>query len=287
MGAGIFGHFTNTGGPKEVIAAPLGAYENALCTPAPFAIVLRCPLIAGDDASESWQGQTKWIVMNDISPGEVDITVDLSEGDPTSGTIDAYYDLTVDGCIEVRGGGQDPAIEETWDAEPIYQDAISSDFDGDMANAGYTKVINIMDASILRISVWEVENCPDIDLGLWQDTNMDGIATLDEPYWYVGVASSDETLTLRDVPGGQYLVKVLGYTVTGDPGYFGLSVMQGIGGASMEATDLETPVSSGLHEFVIEWSVPDVPGTYLGAATFGFLGADDMFVIEVRVTVVE
>lgn len=287
MGAGIFGHFTNTGGTKEVIAAPLGAYENALGTPAPFAIAIRCPLIAGDEASESFQGETKWIVMNDYGPDLVEIEVDLSGDDPTSGTVGGYYDITLEGTIEAKGGGQDPVIEEQWDMEPVYQDAISSDFDSDLANAGYTKVINILAASILKVSVWEVENCPDIDLGLWQDTNMDGIATLDEPYWYVGVADSAESLTLRDLPGGQYLVKVLGYTVTGEPGYFGLSVMQGIEGASMTATDLETPVESGYYEFAIEWSVPEIPGTYIGAATFGFMGADDMFVIEVRVTVVE
>ena len=287
MGAGIFASWTNTGGPKEVIAAPLGAYENALGAPAPFAIVLRCPLMAGDEAREQFDGVTKWVVLNDLNPSSVDLTVDLSDGDSASGTIDAYYDITVDGTVDVLGGGVDPTIATQWDSIPIYQDVLSSDFVADLANAAYTMPISVATASILIVSVWEVENCPDIDLGLWYDANMDGVATLDEPYWYVGMGGSSETLTLRDIADGQYLIKVLGYTVSGDPGYFGLSVMQGIQGASILASGFDSLVGSGAHEFVIEWSVPAVPGIYVGAATFGFLGSADMFRIEVRITVVE
>ena len=287
MGAGIFASWTNTGGPKEVIAAPLGAYENALGAPAPFAVVLRCPLMAGDEARESFSGETMWVVMNGIDPPSVDMTIDISDGDATSGTIDACYDMTVDGTVAVLGGGVDPTIASIWENEPVYQDPLSADFELDLANAAYTKAITVATASILIVSVWEVSDCPDIDMGVWHDVNMDGIATLDEPYWYVGMGGSSETLTLRDLADGQYLVKVLGYTVTGNPGYFGLSVMQGIEGASMLATGFDTPVGSGVHEFTIEWSVPAVPGTYVGAATFGFLGSVDMFRIEVRITVVE
>jgi hypothetical protein len=287
MGAGIFGLYTNTGGPKEAIAAPLGAYENALGSPAPFAVVLRCPLMAGDDARESFLGETKLVVLNGIDPSSVDRTVDLSEGDAASGTVEASFDISVDGTLDVKGGGVDPTVAEEWEKEAIYQDPLSADFDADLANAAYTKAITIQTASILIVSVWEVENCPDIDLGLWQDVNLDGIATLDEPYWYVGMGGSSETLTLRDLADGQYLIKVLGYTVSGDPGYFGLSVMQGIQGASISAEMDETTVGTGVHGFSIEWSVPAAAGLYIGAATFGFLGSSDMFRIEVRITVVE
>lgn len=49
----------------------------------------------------------------------------------------------------------------------------------------------------------------------------------------------------------------------------------------------EPLVSSGVHWSTIEYSVPAVPGVYVGAATFGFLGANDMFSIEVVATAVE
>jgi hypothetical protein len=243
--------------------------------------------MAGDDAKESFLGETKLVVLNSIYPPSVERTIDLSEGGATSGTIEASFDIAVDGTLAVKGGGIDPTIAEEWEHEAIYQDPLSADFDADLANAAYTKAITIQTASILIVSVWEVSECPDIDLGLWQDVNLDGIATLDEPYWYVGMGGSSETLTLRDLADGQYLIKVLGYTVSGDPGYFGLSVMQGIEGASISAEMDETTVGTGVHGFSIEWSVPAELGTYVGAATFGFLGSSDMFRIEVRITVVE
>jgi hypothetical protein len=286
MGAGIFGVFTNTGGPKEVIAAPLGAYEAAMGGSAAFAVVTRCPIIAGDSASEIFYGQTKWVVMNDYQPQAVDVVIDLSEGDMTSGTTSAWYDITVEGMIAAAGGGVDPMISTTWDMEPIYQDVLTSNFDADLANALYTRAITVQTASILTVSVWEVADCPDIDLALWYDSNMNGIAD-DATYWYVGTGGSTESLTLRAPADGQYLIKVLGYTVTGEPGYFGLSVLQGIQGASIAAVDLEPEVGTGMHAFNIMYSVPAVPGVYVGAATFGFLGANDMFSIPVVLTVVE
>ncbi len=287
MGAGKFGVYTNTGGPKEVVAAPLGAYENALGAPAPFAIVTRCPIMSGQDASVTLYGETKWVVMDGFGPESVHVEIDLSENDPISGTVAAWYDITVDGTIEVKGGGVNPMISHDWPAEEVYQDVLSADFYADLANAMYTREIEVKTASILTVSVEEVLGCPDIDLGLWYDTNMDGVATLDEPYWYVGAGGSTESLTLREPADGQYLVKVLGYTVTGEPGVFSLNVLQGIQGAEITAGGLEPLVSSGVHWFTIEYSVPAVPGVYVGAATFGFLGANDMFSIEVVATVVE
>jgi hypothetical protein len=278
MGAGKFGVYTNTGGPKEVVAAPLGAYESAMGTPAAFAVVTRCPIMSGESASVTLYGQTKWVVMNDYQPREVNVEIDLSEGDMTLGSVPAWYDITVDGTIEASGSGVNPMISNTWDMEPIYQDVLTSNFDADLANAVYTRAITVAAASILTVSVWEVANCPDIDLGLWYDANMNGIAD-DSTYWYVGTGGSSESLTLRDPADGQYLVKVLGYTVTGEPGYFGLNVLQGIQGAAISAVDLEPEVGTGMHEFTIVYSVPAVPGVYVGAATFGFMGANDMFSI--------
>ncbi|OGS43881.1 MAG: hypothetical protein A3K76_07330 [Euryarchaeota archaeon RBG_13_57_23] len=286
MGAGIFGVFTNTGGSKEVVAAPLGAYETAMGMPAAFAIVTRCPIISGDSASETFYGQTKWVVMNDYQPREINVEIDISEGDMTTGTIPAWYDITVDGMIAAAGGGVDPMISTTWDMEPIYQDVLTSNFDADLANAVYTRAITVQSASILTVSVWEVADCPDIDLALWYDANMNGIAD-DATYWYVGTGGSSESLTLRAPADGQYLVKVLGYTVTGEPGYFGLTVLQGIQGASIASVDLEPEVGTGMHAFNVMFAVPAVPGVYVGAATFGFMGANDMFSIPVVLTVVE
>jgi len=286
MGAGTFGVKTNTGGPKEVIAAPLGMYENALNTPAPFAVVLRCPVMAGRTASESFSGFTKQVVMNGYSPQRASVTIDLSNGDALSGTIPAWYDITVDGTIQANGGGIPPMVGDSWPNEPIYQDQLTGSYEEQLANAKYTRIITVASVDKLTVAVNEVANCPDIDLALWYDANMDGVAQLSEPYWYVGTASSSESLTLTNPADGQYLVKVLGYSVTGAPGYFSLSVLRGVQGAEVTAVNMEPLVGSGMHAFDIYYSFPAVPGTYVSYATFGFMGANDMFSIEVTVNIV-
>jgi len=288
MGAGIFGSWTNTGGPKEVIAAPVGEYASALDAPAPFAIVTRCPLLAGYAPSETISGFTQWLTMNGYGADTTEMTIDLSEGGMLSGTVPGWFDIDFAGeTIEVAGGGEVPMTVEHWPNEPISQGTLSADFDADLANAEYTRPIAVQTCSKLTVAVKEVADCPDIDLGLWYDANLDGIASLTEPYWYVGAGGSDETLTLRDPADGQYLIKVLGYTVVGDNALFDLTVMMAVAGAYM-AADIPagTFVPPGMYNFDVLYTVPAVEGVYRASATFGFLGANDMFRIELVISVV-
>jgi len=177
-------------------------------------------------------------------------------------------------------------VGDSWPNEPIYQDQLTGSYEEQLANAMYTRIITVASVDKLTVAVNEVANCPDIDLALWYDANMDGVAQLSEPYWYVGTASSSESLTLTNPADGKYLVKVLGYSVTGSPGYFSLSVLRGVQGAEVTAVNMEPLVSSGMHAFDIYYSFPAVPGTYVSYATFGFMGANDMFSIEVTVNIV-
>jgi subtilisin family serine protease len=286
MGAGIFGSYTNTGEPKEAIAAQLGAYENALDEPAPFAVVTRCPLMSGDSAIVTPTGFTKLITVNDFGPRDVTVDIDLSEGDPLSGTISATLDIELDEPLEVKCGGEPPMTGDIWENEEIYQDDLSGSFTDALANAVYTRAVDVLGASSLRVSVEEVFGCPDIDLALWYDANANGIAD-DNTYWYVGVGGSSESLTLDDPEDGTYLVKVLGYTVTESPGIFKLSILQGVAGAYIVASGLEGDIDTGAYDFEISYSIPAIVGTYVGAATFGFMGADNMFRMEVLINVVE
>ena len=288
MGAGVFGFKTSTGGPKEVIAAPLGECMNALGTPAPFAVVTRCPFMSGDAASEEFQGSTTILVVNDYQPKNLELTVCLDDAVDglVTGTENAMFDISVSGPVEVAGGGVNPVVTECWPAEEVYQDLLSGSFDDALANAVYTKALDVVGASSLTVAISEVSGCSDLDLALWYDANLNGIAD-DGTYWYVGAGGSDESLTIANPADGQYLVKVLGYTVEGDPGIFSLTVMRGVVGASVTATGLPEYADDGVTEFQIEYSVPALVGTYTGAATFGFMGANDMFGIEVVIHVVE
>ncbi|HIH01901.1 TPA: S8 family serine peptidase [Thermoplasmata archaeon] len=288
MGAGVFGFKTNTGGPKEVIAAPIGQCINDVGTPAPFAVVTRCPFMSGDAASVTLEGYTKILVVNDYQPKSIELTFELDDAEDgwITGGVEAMFDLTVDEPIEVAGAGDIPVIAEFWPEEEIYQDLLSGSFEDALANAVYTRPIEVVGASTLTVAVNEVSGCSDLDLALWYDANLNGIAD-DATFWYVGVGGSDESITLANPADGQYLVKVLGYTVEGDPGIFSLAVMRGVAGATIAATGLPDYADTGVTEFEISYTIPAVVGTYQGAATFGFMGANDMFSVEVVINVVE
>lgn len=308
MGAGIFGVYTSTGGPQEVIAAPntrttYGAagftvgiceYYSMMYTgiPGPLLVLTRTPMMSGSAASDTLEGFTKWITVSDWGPDQIYIE-SAQPGDPASpgyvpldDSIPAWYDLIVAGTIDVRGSGIDIVSGQTT-IEPIWQDSLSGSFVEALANADFTKPVTVGVTNLLRVAVQEVANCPDIDLGLWYDANQNGVADLSEPFWYVGIGGSTESMTLQDPVPGQYLVKVLGYTVTGTPGYFALTVQVGLPDASIVATDLEATASTGEHWFNITYSLPAKAGIYSGAATFGFMGAADMFSIPVTINVID
>ncbi|MEM3049907.1 MAG: S8 family serine peptidase [Thermoplasmata archaeon] len=275
LGAGTFGVGTSTGGPMEVIAAPLGMVGGG---PMPFAIVTRCPVMDGYEASDTLWGYTTWLTMNGYAPTEIELG--QWGWAPNPGSVSAWYDITVAGFVEARGSGLGPLQVSEYPSQEIWQDVLTGDFLADLANAAYQHVFSVAGSSMLEVSVREVFGCPDIDLGLWYDSDMDGVADLTEPYWYVGIFGSTESITLDMPLDGQYIVKVLGYTVTGMPGLFDLTVSVGVPGY-IYANMWEGWVSSGYHDFSVEYQVPYVSGTYTGQATFGFMGAADMFAIDV------
>ena len=284
MGAGTFGSYTNTGGPKEAISAALGAWYGP--TAAPIAIVTRCPIMAGNASHDTITGYTTWLTMNGYGPPNIFLDATQPGGVPLEGTVtsSAWYDITVDAPVEARGGGTGPYQSDNYPLEPVYQDVIGGDFYQSLADAQYTRYLWIQNINNLAVQTWENMNAPDIDLGLWYDANMNGIAELSEPYWTSGTGGSDEYVEVDMPADGLWIVKVLGYQVTGDPGYFTLDVRRAVEGYIL-ATGLDSPVDSGYHEFNVSYEVPAVPGLYFGWATFGFMGADDMFSIYVQIWV--
>ena len=288
MGAGIFGIGTNTGGPQEVVAADLGDWYlwNGISY-APWMILTRSPVMAGHSAQDTLEGYTRIFSMNGYGPGSIDLYAPQPGPVPLEDSVSAWYDVTVGTPVEVKGSGVGPLEATDFPWEPVYQDSLSGNFVQDLANADYTRAIWLLqDCTMLQVSVWEQWGAPDIDLGVWYDQNEDGIADLSEPYWYVGIAGSSESLTLNSPADGQYLIKVLGYTVTDWPGYFGLRILQGVPGYII-ATDLESPAGSGYHEFNVSYSMPHKVGTYYGYASFGFMGADDTFKIPFSIVITD
>ncbi|HEX9907930.1 MAG TPA: S8 family serine peptidase [Thermoplasmata archaeon] len=285
LGAGTFESYTNTGGPKEVLSAPLGEhFWWNLGMPAPFAILTRCPVMSGNTQSDTLTGYTTWITMNDYQPRNIWLDAPQPGAIGLNGTIQAWYDIAVGAPVEVRGGGVGPLQMESYPSEAIWQDTLTGDFEADLANAAYTRGVEVSGSTMLRVTVDEVWGAEDIDLAIWYDENWNYYADSWEQHWYVGASGSYETLTLNNPADGRYLVKVLGYTVSGDPGWFSLEILVGVPG-HVTAVDLEPLVDSGVHYFNVSYSVPAVAGVFYGWATFGFMGANDSFRIDFAINV--
>jgi subtilisin family serine protease len=285
LGGGVFDYYTNTGGPKEVIASPMGACLDEVGGPAPFAVLTRCPLMAGHSPSDTPAGYVKWITINDMGVDPTEVTIDLSEEDPLEGEISGWFDITVQDELDVSVSTENQLMKSFYPDEEIFQGALSGDFESDLANSDYTRVLNLVQCNKLVVQTAEVADAPDIDLAVWRDLDMDGVADMTEPFWTSGTSGSNEIVTLVNPADGQYLVKVLGYTVMGDPGYFSLLIMYGVIGATMSADFDETQVGSGTYTFDVTYTLPAIEGVYIGAVMFGFDGTDEMFRIEVTFTV--
>ena len=90
----------------------------------------------------------------------------------------------------------------------------------DMLEARYTEVFRLtVETSVLRVKVSGHNDVAQLSLGLFYDANMDGAPQFHE---FTGYASRDKVtdVSLAGPPIGQYIIKVQGYDVMGNPGHF-------------------------------------------------------------------
>jgi prefoldin subunit 5 len=242
--------------------------------------------MAGNAPFDTITGHTDWLMMNGYDPTSVDLFAPQPGPYPLTGELPGWFDITVTDPVEVRGGGEGPYVADLQEWLTIWQDTLTGSFYQDLANAQYTHYLWLTDSSVLTVSTWEEWGAPDIDLGVWYDANLNGIAELSEPYWTSATGGSSESVRIDNPWNGLWIVKVLGYLVTESPGYFSMEIWTGAQGYIM-VTDYESPAGSGTHEFNVSYSVPAEEGIYIGFATFGFMGADDMFSIPFRIEVLD
>jgi len=286
-GAGIFAVGSNTGEPKEAVAAPLGDWVSKThIAKSPFMILIRCPVMSGNHSSDHFAGSTTWVTLNSYEPKAVSLTIPVPSAIPLTGVVEGGYNFTCDAPIEVRGGGSVSLDRVFSYTDLVSQGNLTGNLVADLAGAAYTRHMDVADADTLKVRTLGLVGVPDLDLGLWLDANRNGVADLSEPHWTSSNIGSSELITLDSPSSGTYIIKVLGRNVTGSPGFFFLEVSETFGGY-IEARGFESPVASGVHNFSVAYDVPASPGTYRGAATFGFMGADDMFSIPVTITIID
>ncbi len=90
----------------------------------------------------------------------------------------------------------------------------------DLLDTTYTEVFQVTaEASAVKVKVSGHDDVVQLALGLFYDANVDGVPQFRE---FTGYASRDKAtdVSLADPPVGQYIIKVQGWDVTGNPGHF-------------------------------------------------------------------
>jgi parallel beta-helix repeat protein len=90
----------------------------------------------------------------------------------------------------------------------------------DLIGARFTEVFQLTTkASAVKVKVLGRDGVAQLTLGLFYDANNDGVPQFQE---FTGYASRDKEtdVSLADPPLGQYIIKVQGWDVTGNPGHF-------------------------------------------------------------------
>jgi parallel beta-helix repeat protein len=213
--------------------------------------------------------------------------------------------------------------------EQIYQDDLSlydlSTLEGWLtmnAVAGFTKVFTVENALSWDVRISGYAMCPDLDLALFYDGKAgqpkDGVAQWQEiitnrdmefdaylssygsgSYCYCADADAEEGIKIISPPDGDYIVKVLGFTVNPEPGLFDLevkSIFAGVEGYKLRETNDfadESPEDGiylsnarvqpfDIRGFEIQWTYPEETqdGSYAGIFVLGVPEAQKLVVIS-------
>jgi len=150
-----------------------------------------------------------------------------------------------------------------------------------LANVTYNRTVTISSSPELRVSTAGGAGVGDIDLGLFLDGKdgnpLDGMAQAGEFIEYSATASNSEMIDLFEPENGTYIIKVAGFDVPGDPGYFDLTVAVAESGTGwLRATNIPTGTvpSFEVASFDLEWDFPGATadnwysaGLYIGHAS--------------------
>ncbi len=232
----------------------------ALCF---FTSTLIVSPVSGNPADFQLSGGPVTIFTNDLS-GSIAVGVWSNE---------SFTDMTVETFY----------LNETYypDEEIYNEPYLNGSFVDYLANVTYNRTVTISSSPELRVSTVGGAGVADIDLGLFLDgmngNPLDGMAQAGEFIAYSADASSSELVSLVEPENGTYIIKVAGFDVPGNPGYFDLRIGVVEGGTGwMYVTNVPsgaipayTVVSFDLH-----WEFPGATadnwyyaGLYLGHAS--------------------
>lgn len=165
-------------------------------------------------------------------------------------TNNSFYENTIANSTG-KSGSSPYYYNETgidiWPSGMEYSFDLLEVFESYPSQSKYKKAINISEVSFLDVHIWGHTNAPDLDMAIFLDgTNgqpKDGVAQWQEIitqddmpfdaycdeygsgfYAYSSDSDSNEAIRFSNPLNGTYLIYVLGYYVTGDPGQFDLNI---------------------------------------------------------------
>ena len=112
--------------------------------------------------------------------------------------------------------------------QEVYQDYVSPIhkwYLHNMINGSYTAFFNITDHTpAISVQALGQEDVNQLGIGLFHDKNNDNEPQLQEYVGYMEGKDKNVHVFLVNPPVGQYIIKVLGWEVLGDPGHFNLNI---------------------------------------------------------------
>jgi parallel beta-helix repeat protein len=250
-----FSPLTATYGPKDILVTNFNHELLTICVSAKN-------FNGQGNAISTFEGKGGWLKLSDKQPKA------------WTNSLVGELDVSFHSSVELSGlyaSVVGPA-QGTKSTEEIYQDDLTlydlSTLEGWLtmnAVAGFTKVFSVKNALSWDVRIQGHPECPDLDLAVFLDglngQPVDGIAQWQEiitkkdmqfdaymssygsgSYAYCADADADEALKFINPPDGDYIVKVLGFTVNSAPGFFDLEVktiFAGVEGYKLENVEKE------------------------------------------------
>jgi parallel beta-helix repeat protein len=308
-----FSFFTSTNGPKDILVTPFNHEVLVIC-------VSGKSFNGTGDSITEFEGRGGWLRLSDNAP--------KAWTNKMVGQTNISFQSNIDlpGAFASIVG---PAAG-TKSVESIYQDDLTlydlSTLEGWLtmnAVAGFTKVVSVKNAMSWDVHIIGHPECADLDLAIFYDglngQPKDGIAQWQEiitkkdmkfdaykstygtgTYCYCADADADEAIKIINPPDGDYIIKVLGFTVNSKPGYFDMeikSIFAGVEGYKLTHADTEygdenstngayinTTTVDSFHTrtFNILWTFPEetLDGVYGGIFVLGVPAAQKLLVIS-------
>ncbi len=312
-----FSFFTATMGPKDILVTNFNHEVLTICVSAKNFNGNGTPVTA-------FGGESGWLRLSDNNP-KAWTNQDVGH---TSISFQSSLDLSSGMTASIVGPAQG-----TKSVEEIYQDDLTlydlSTLEGWLtmnAVAGFTKVVTVKNALSWDVHIMGHPECSDLDLSLFLDGKAgqpkDGIAQWKEiitsqdmqfdaykctygtgTYCYCADADADEAIKIISPPDGDYIIKVLGFTVSTKPGYFDMeikSIFAGVEGYKLSHEDAEfedeDPTSGGylstesmqgydVRTFNVLWTFPEgtEDGVYGGIFVLGVPESPQLIVIAMDI----